>query len=131
MASLAQILEEEATPLSPLELPVKSSVPLGERRFLPRVAGRFEVHCSEGSSFSGVDLSFGGLLCVGEEPLWPGNVLGFAISLPGEARLYVTGRVVELVSYRGRVGMRVRFVDIDTASQKRIAAWMARTAPRP
>ncbi len=129
MASILEVMEDEATPLSLLELPARTEAPFANRRSLPRVAGRFAVRTLGGERYDGVDLSFGGLMCLGDEPLWPGNTLSFSLDLPGEERpLHVVGRVVELVSFRGKVGMRVRFEQIDGPARKRIATWMSRTA---
>lgn len=130
MASTATILDyQEPTPTPTLELPLLSPGPLGaNRRFTPRLNTRFIVRPKDGGpSYEGVDISFGGLMCTGGDPTWPGNTMELDLILPGEhTALSVRGRVVELVSYRNRVAMRVRFDGISLADRKRIAAWMAR-----
>ncbi len=129
MASFAPILRDEATPLGVLELPVRDEPTVANRRSLPRVAGRFEVRLREdGTAMRGLDLSFGGLMCSAEVPMWPGNVVELDLVLAGETTpIAVSGRVAELVSHRGRIAMRVRFESMPQADRKRIAAWMART----
>lgn len=121
--------------LKPMEQPSPRSVDapplLLNRRFVPRMHRHFAVRCSrEGLDFEGVDLSFGGLMCLGAELLWPGAVSLFELTLPGEpAALELEGSVLELVPYRRQVAMRVRFrLDGDAAAKarRRIAAWMAR-----
>ena len=133
MASVARLLEAETlsqpTPLLGLLLP--SPGPAGaNRRFMPRMSARFLARPRDGSpSLEGIDISFGGMMAVGVEPTWPGNELDLDLILPGEHKpLAVHGRIVELVSFRGAVAMRVRFEGISEASRKRIAMWMARRA---
>jgi hypothetical protein len=120
------LAELEPTPTSPLDLPLRERLPHVNRRSLPRINERFEVQVGD-SVYAGVDLSFGGLMCFGEVPVWPGNVMGMSVLLEGETKpMQLEGRVVELVSYRGRIGMRVRFGKIDPSIAKRFAKWMAR-----
>jgi hypothetical protein len=129
MASALSLIDEVPATLSVLELPLHEDGPCGfERRSQPRASAEFTVRpCDGEEEYRGIDLSFGGLMCAGNEPLWPGNSLWFNLSLPGESRtLRVQGRVVDLVGYRGQVAMRVRFDDIDFPSRKRIATWMSR-----
>ena len=134
MASAALDLDTElarARPTPLWELPLPSRGPVGvNRRFTPRLNARFLVRPSEGGpSYEGVDISFGGMMCVGGEPMWPGNQLRAELILPGEHKsLLVSGRVVELVSFRGQVAMRVRFEGLAQATRKRIVQWMARRA---
>ncbi len=132
MASTARVLvSRQPTPVPVMDLPLSETRgPVPNRRFMPRVTGRFIVRPLDGSpSFRGVDLSFGGLMCVGEEPMWPGAVVDLDLILPGERQpLGVRGRVVELVGFRGEVAMRVRFADLTAERRKRIAQWMSRQA---
>lgn len=132
MASTARNLETtEASPTNVLELPVHLSDLSGpNRRFIPRVSAAFIVRPLDGGpSFDGVDISFGGLMCAGPEPMWPGNIIDLDLILPSERQpVPVRVRVVELVSYRGRVAMRMRFESLTAARRKRIAMWMARRA---
>ena len=129
MAAIAHFLDTAVTPLNLMELPAREEPALANRRSLPRIAGRFEVRLHEdGSAFHGLDLSFGGLMCAGASPIWPGNLIDFDLVLPGEARpLALHGRVVELVAHRGALAMRLRFEGIGQADRKRIALWMARS----
>jgi len=94
---------------------------------MPRMSTRFLARPKDGgATLEGIDISFGGMMCAGGESVWPGNLMALDLNLPGEAKpLSVAGRVVELVSYRGTVAMRLRFEGITPAQQKRIAAWMA------
>ena len=93
MASLLELEDELATPVSVLELPVKELGPVGNRRTLPRLQARYEVHCDDGETLTGVDLSFGGMLCLSATPLWPGNVLQAKLLLPGEKQpIAIPGR---------------------------------------
>jgi hypothetical protein len=131
MASVARFLEAESLPqpMSLLALPLASPGPTGaNRRFMPRMSARFLARPRDGTpSLEGIDISFGGMMCASVEPTWPGNVLDLDLILPGDHKpVAVQGRIVELVSYRGAVAMRVRFEGISESSRKRIALWMAR-----
>lgn len=128
MASIASLLDE-TRPLGIFELPVREDPTVANRRTLPRVNGRFELRLEDGTTYRGVDLSFGGLMCVGAEPIWPGNIVSFELFLSTENRpLAVRGRVAELVpARRGAIAMRVRFEGIDPSARKRIALFMARS----
>ena len=133
MASAARLLEAESLvqPTPVLALPLYSPGPTGtNRRYMPRMSARFLARPRDGApSLEGIDISFGGMMCASVEPTWPGNVLDLDLILPGEHKpVAVVGRIVELVSYRGAVAMRVRFEGISEASRKRIALWMARRA---
>ncbi len=132
MASTARNLELlEASPTGLLDLLIRDTDLSGpNRRFIPRVSAAFIVRPLDGGrSYEGVDISFGGLMCAGAEPLWPGNIADLDLILPGcRQPVPVRGRVVELVSYRGRVAMRMRFENLSAARRKRIAMWMARRA---
>jgi hypothetical protein len=127
MASLVRFVDEAPAPLSVFELPLRGEPGLANRRSLPRVAAPFAIRLHEdGTVLAGVDLSFGGLMCVCEEPLWPGNVLSFDLVFPGDRKaMSLHGRVVELVGHHAEVAMRIRFEDADQSCRKRIAAWMA------
>jgi hypothetical protein len=124
-------LEQQETPTPILETPLTNPGPRGaNRRFVPRMSARFIVRNRDGGpSYEGVDISFGGLMATGGPPTWPGNLLDLDLILPGEhSPVRVRGHVVELVNYRGRVAMRVRFDTIAMSQRKRIAMWMARRA---
>jgi hypothetical protein len=129
MASTARKLAPTEKPLSVFELPIRDPASYANRRSLPRVAARFELTC-DGQPCMGVDLSFGGLMCVGAEPLWPGSTGSFALTIDGQAPLRLRGRVVELVPHKGAVAMRVRFEPLDGKTGGRIAAWMAQNQRR-
>ena len=133
MASALQLLDltTQGEPAPVLALPAPSRGPTGaNRRFMPRMSARFLVRSREdGATFEGIDISFGGMMCLSVEPTWPGNVLTLDVVLPGEHRpVSVEGRVVELVSFRGAVAMRIRFEGIRDGARRQIAAWMARRA---
>jgi hypothetical protein len=132
MAASALYLDdvEPATPSSVLDLPMQDPHFGPNRRFMPRVTSRFSVRLGDSiGRLDGVDISFGGLMCTSPEPVWPGNVLDMHVNLPGEDEsIEARGRVVELVSYRGRVAMRVRFEGMSNARRKQIAGWMAKQA---
>ena len=129
MAS-AQLLdcEDFATPTPVLELPIFEPASGINRRFLPRLMRSFHVTTPDGESrFEGLDISFGGLMCTGQELIWPGNECAMDVHLPGEKQpVRVTGRVADIVSCRGRAAMRVRFEGASECSRKRIAVWMSR-----
>ena len=124
-------LEPQATPIPILEVPLTNPGPRGaNRRFVPRMNARFIVRNRDGGpSYEGVDISFGGLMCTGGPPTWPGNLMDLDLILPGEhSPVRLRGRVAELVPYRERIAMRVRFEGIAMSQRKRIALWMARRA---
>jgi hypothetical protein len=133
MAAIARVLDEvqhQPLPLFALPLHEAPATANPNRRSLPRIAGSFVVrpHDDGESTFTGVDLSFGGLMCTSADPVWPGNVISFDLLLAGETRpLTLSGRVVELVPHNGAVAMRLRFEGAEQAERKRIAQWMART----
>ena len=134
MASAVQLIDPtptEPTPTPIFELPIPEPPTHGNRRFLPRVRHAFHVTIDgEARSYEGLDLSFGGLMCRGEELVWPGNEIALTLHLPGlEAPLAMRGRVLDLVAHRGGIAMRIRFVgDADGHGRRRIAQWMARRA---
>ncbi|MEO0815258.1 MAG: PilZ domain-containing protein [Myxococcota bacterium] len=132
MASTIRVLEEalveerEQAPQPVTELPLCEPFDGNNRRFMPRVSGAFAARSQSGDPIEGIDLSFGGMLCVAEEPVWPGNPLAAELYLEGaNVAVPVIGRVVELVSHRGRIAMRVRFTEVDAGSRRAIANWMA------
>lgn len=79
MASVARLLEAESvfSPLSVLSLPIASPGPAGaNRRFMPRMNARFLARSrDDGPTLEGIDISFGGMMCLSLEPTWPGNVV--------------------------------------------------------
>jgi hypothetical protein len=129
MASLALLnTEDRATPTPVLDLPLPKPGAGINRRFLPRLVRTFRVCLvDDAPQFEGLDLSFGGLMCAGQELIWPGNTVEMDLLLPGEkGPVRVSGRVAEIVSHRGRTAMRVRFENTSDAPRKRIALWMSR-----
>ncbi len=129
MVALARALATNDTPLGVLDLPPRTLPCFANRRSLPRVAESFSVRVQDDEhDCHGIDLSFGGFMCAGGEPIWPGNTTRFTLTLPGESSpIPVHGRVAELVTRHSEVAMRVRFEGITQAARKRIALWMART----
>ena len=74
---LKQLLEE--TPLGILDIPAQLPRPIVNRRILPRVKAPFTVYLQEtGAEVRGIDLSFGGLMCLADHPIWPGNITSHA-----------------------------------------------------
>ena len=123
---LVDELEREATPQPVTELPLREPFDGSNRRFMPRVNGTFNARTASGEVLAGVDLSFGGMLCLAEQPVWPGNRIDVDLYLSGtQSTVPVSGRVVELVSYQGQIAMRVRFSGVEHASRRAIASWMA------
>ncbi len=123
---LVEELEGEATPQPVTELPVREPFDGNNRRFVPRVRGSFNARSASGDLMGGVDLSFGGMLCLSEQPLWPGNRIDLELHLSGARHAVpVSGRVVELVSLRGEIAMRIRFSGVEHAARRAIASWMA------
>ena len=102
--------------------------PVINRRILPRVAAPFTVYLHEtGSEVRGIDLSFGGLMCVSHQPIWPGNTTSLELRLSGEEKaLSFNARVVEIVSTKGHLAMRLRFENVNDDVRKTIAKWMSR-----
>lgn len=119
-------------PISIFSLPAQGQGPIaGNRRFTPRLSTSFIARTNDGAvDLEGLDISFQGLMCTGKQITWPGNMLDLALLLPGEPEaVVVKGQVVELVSFRGRVAMRVRFGNDEKATHfQRIAGWMAKCA---
>ena len=120
----------ESRPLTVFELPMRESNTGANRRFSPRISQLFAARRKDGGPIlQGIDLSFGGMMCTSSEPLWPGNVVDLELQLGhGTQPMPVRGRVVELVSYRGQVAMRVRFEGMSAQRRKRLAVWMAKRA---
>ncbi len=135
MASTAQLLEDRvenlATPTPVLELLLTNPGPPGaNRRFVPRMNVKFIVRDAENCcSYEGIDISFGGLMCTGGPITWPGNVMELDLILPGEhSSVRVLGKVVDMVTFKNRLGMRVQFEGTLSEQRRHIAAWMARKA---
>lgn len=129
MACAARVLDlPDKSPTPVFELPLADPPGSVNRRFVPRVRHRFQVRLRDGDElYEGLDLSFGGLMCTGDELVWPGNTVAFDLLLPDEPKaVRLAGRVLDLVSHRGRTAMRIRFDDVSAARRKRIAIWMAR-----
>jgi len=120
---------DTATPTPIFELPTSLPFFGANRRFVPRLRARFSAVLSSGERLCGVDISPGGMLCISETLVWPGNIVEAQIYLaeasePVQAR----ARVVEIVSYRGELAMRLRFDEVSAAGRDRIAGFMARRA---
>lgn len=131
MASAARLVETESLeqPTPVLCLPRPGAGPTGSnRRFMPRMSARFLARPRDGGpTMEGIDISFGGMMCLAVEPTWPGNTIEVDLILPGEHKpVPVLGRIVELVSFRGGVAMRVRFEQMAQTGRKQIVLWMAR-----
>ena len=126
MTSRKRKTTDEPIPIH--ELPLKEPFDAHNRRFMPRVNCSFSVSADEiASRMRGLDISFGGLMCVSDTPVWPGNSIDFTIDLPDIDRsLPAQGKVVELVSYKDEVAMRIRFEDIEEEHRATLAEWMAR-----
>lgn len=118
-----------SSPIPVLELPLSTHYTgVANRRFIPRAQAGFVVEI-DGEATNGIDISFGGCMCVAT-PVWPGNTVDVILSLDGEAEPIPTkGTVVELVGQGDEVAMRLRFDTLSNARRKQIALWMARRAP--
>lgn len=130
MSSVTQLVQEEKSPLSVLELPPGPVPHTTNRRFIPRLRSPFSLKVvGEDTHYYGIDISFGGLLASGVEPVWPGNVVDLFLLLPGEkTKSKISARVVELLNYRGQIAMRMRFENPSKALRSKIADWMGRLA---
>ena len=118
----------EATPMTMLEIPAAVGQPPGiNRRILPRVKAPFTVYLPEtGAEVRGVDISFGGLMCMSSLPIWPGNTTKMELRLPGlDQDLHFTASVAEIVNYKGRLAMRMRFDGVADSVRREIARWMS------
>ena len=116
-----------ATPTPLLGLPAPMRYLGANRRFLPRVRRPFQVRMPDSDRWvDGIDISFGGMMCVAEEAVWPGNLIEVELRLGDDPRsVGAVGRVVELVNSRGELAMRVRFEQVTASDRRRIAVWMA------
>lgn len=116
------------SPTPVLELPITAPYTgAGNRRFVPRAQAGFTVEV-DGEISNGIDISFGGCMCVAA-PVWPGNEVDVVVSLDGETdRIATRATVVELVSQGQAIAMRLRFDSLGNARRKQIALWMARRA---
>ena len=135
MAS-AQPLEDvlESTPKTLLEVPpVVDQPPEVNRRVLPRINAPFTVYIPEtGDEVRGLDISFGGLMCLSSLPIWPGNSTRLELRLPGLGQdLHFTATVAEIVSHQGRLAMRMRFDGVDDSVRRQIARWMSHVSLQP
>jgi hypothetical protein len=120
---------DSSSPTPVLELPITAPYTgAGNRRFVPRAQAGFTVDV-EGETSTGIDISFGGCMCIAA-PVWPGNTVDIVVKLEGEDEDISThATVVELVSQAGVIAMRLRFDGLSNARRKQIALWMARRAP--
>ena len=116
------------SPTPVLELPLTAPYTgAGNRRFVPRAQAGFTVEL-DGEVSNGIDISFGGCMCVAA-PVWPGNEVDVVVNLEGEAdRIATRATVVELVSQGQAIAMRLRFDSLSNSRRKQIALWMARRA---
>lgn len=126
MSSALRLLADSSTPTPVLELPLAAPYTgAGNRRFMPRAQAGFYVSLG-GDALVGVDISFGGCMCVAETPLWPGNTVATIIYLDGASEPIETqGTIMELVPHGANIAMRVRFDGLSNARRKQIAIWMA------
>ncbi|MBN1960783.1 MAG: PilZ domain-containing protein [Deltaproteobacteria bacterium] len=133
MTAIARITEKENidsfVSSSIFNWPTRAIPSAANRRSLPRINGKFAVYLHDDESiFTGIDLSFGGLMCSGSTLIWPGNYIDFDLVLSGEKNtIMVRGYVAELVTHHGQIAIRLRFDKITQAARKQIARWMART----
>jgi len=85
----------------------------------------------QGLVYEGIDVSFGGLRCWCDLPVWPGNFVDLHLMLPEEPQpIPIRGKVVDLVPHRSRIAMRIQFEELSASWRKRIAIWMAKRANR-
>ncbi len=127
-SALRFLADSSSSPTPVLELPITAPYTgAGNRRFVPRAQAGFTVEV-DGEVSSGIDISFGGCMCVAT-PVWPGNTVDVVVNLDGESeRIATSATVVELVSQGQAVAMRLRFDALSNARRKQIALWMARRA---
>jgi hypothetical protein len=115
-------------PATVFELPLPLPFVGINRRFQPRVRAAFSARAEDGARYAGLDLSVGGMLCQSDDLMWPGNVLHLELILDDEPTpVAVQARVVEIVSRRGVLAMRLRFDEVAPRGRARIAMWMARS----
>jgi|TARA_B100001964_G_C13897635_1_gene450158 c-di-GMP-binding flagellar brake protein YcgR len=102
------------------------------RRILPRINAPFTVYIPEtGAEVRGLDISFGGLMCLSSLPIWPGNSTRLELRLPGLGQdLHFTATVAEIVSHEGQLAMRMRFDGVEDSVRRQIARWMSRVSLR-
>ena len=109
MAAIATLGEAEnhpTTPITALEMPIREEIPALNRRVLPRTKATFGVFIEElGQEVSGLDISFGGLMAVAEEPIWPGNLVDLHLKLQ-EKKSQSRSKPVSSTSSRTQVVLR-------------------------
>ncbi len=127
-SALRYLVDISSLPTPVLELPITAPYTgAGNRRFVPRAQAGFTVEV-DGEVSNGIDISFGGCMCVAT-PVWPGNEVDVVVTLEGEANGIATrATVVELVSQGQAIAMRLRFDSLSSSRRKQIALWMARRA---
>ena len=132
IATLGEVEKHNATPITALEMPIREDIPALNRRVLPRTKATFGIFVEElGQEISGIDISFGGLMAVGDEPIWPGNLVDLHLKLPGETEsIAVEARVVDLVTHTRGIAMRMRFETVAHTARKQIALWMSKRHQR-
>ena len=130
MSAAFQLPAEKAIHLKLEKLPPGPLPYNTNRRFVPRLRSPFSLKVvNKDIHLSGIDISFGGIMAASEKPIPPGTVLELQIVLPGESTtLAVRGRVVELISYRGKPAMRMRFDRPSQLLRQTIAGWMSRVS---
>ncbi len=127
-SALRYLADSSPSPTPVLELPITAPYTgAGNRRFVPRAQAGFTVEV-DGEVSNGIDISFGGCMCVAT-PVWPGNEVDVVVTLDGEVdSIAARATVVELVSQGPAIAMRLRFDSLSNARRKQIALWMARRA---
>ena len=120
--------KEYSHPLPVLELPpIPAHSPIN-RRLLPRFLGKFNIQDHDhDDEYTGINVSFGGLRCNTQTPVWPGNIINISFDLPGlEQFISAKAKVEEIIGTGEKLGMRLRFVEIKENERKRIAIWMTK-----
>ncbi|MEE2961721.1 MAG: PilZ domain-containing protein [Myxococcota bacterium] len=120
--------KEYSHPLPVLELPPIPAHSAINRRLLPRFLGEFQIHDHDhNDDYTGINVSFGGLRCYTQNPVWPGNIINISFNLPGlDKSIAAKAKVEEIIGTGEKLGMRLRFVDIKENERKRIAIWMTK-----
>ncbi len=78
--------DAEISPTPLLELPIYAPyMGIANRRFMPRAQAGFSVQL-DGEPLAGVDISFGGCMCIADAPVWPGNTVAMTVRLPRRRR---------------------------------------------
>ena len=128
MSAAVQLPIEKAIPLNPSQLPPGPLPYNTNRRFVPRLRSPFALKvANQNMHLTGIDISFGGIMAASENPIPPGTILDLQIVIPGESTaLAARAQVVELVSYRGKQAMRMRFDRPSQLLRRKIAEWMTR-----